>query len=86
MANWFLYKCPQDPLVAASYTSVSGAPACEDGPCLCAVYADNSSGFPVLTAALKDEMVTALVSLNGTTNVHMKCAPGGGCDSAPCCC
>ncbi|WP_144243337.1 hypothetical protein [Sphingobacterium sp. ML3W] len=71
--NWFKLT-GTDPSNPSHYTLVSSAPICIAPPQrLCAIYALNDgSGQPVITDALKNEMINALQNQVNTTNVLLE--------------
>jgi len=72
--SWFSLNPSGTPTQPSDYTLVSGTPSgCSGSNQICAVQANNNgSNQPVLTAALKDEMINALHSRTPSTNVQLK--------------
>ncbi|MFB2121227.1 hypothetical protein [Parapedobacter sp. 2B3] len=67
--KWFKYN--SGPATnPASYTEQTGTPSCGGDDLLCAIFAeDDTTGHPVLTQALKDEMLDAIAQGAPDTNV-----------------
>jgi len=73
MANsWFIYNEPGEP-APGSFTKVDGTPACEDGPRLCAIYAEvGDDNLPKITPTLRDWMIWSTVAWARSANVRMR--------------
>ncbi|MBE8719954.1 hypothetical protein [Sphingobacterium pedocola] len=67
---WFQFT-GSNPTEPADYT-LNPSPSCGGTDQICAVQADNAGGQPVLTEALKNEMIIALNNRNPSTNVQLK--------------
>jgi hypothetical protein len=75
--SWFILDPTGSPTVSSDYTLVTGPnppTGCNGTDQICAVQATpNSSGQePVLSAALKDEMINALHNRTASTNVKLR--------------
>ena len=62
MAFWFTFSgVPDDPNDPLNYTAVGSQPTtCTGTNQICAIYANNASGNPVITNELKSDMLIAL--------------------------
>jgi|GEM_PF-597105 len=72
---WFSLQPSGNPIQPSDYTLLTNPPTgCSGTNQICAVQATpNSSGQqPVLSAALKDEMIEALHNRTASTNVELK--------------
>ena len=69
---WFSLDDGGTPTQPSDYSLVS-SPSCDGSDQICAVQAnDNGSGQPILSNALKDEMINALHNRASSTNVQLK--------------
>ncbi|NJI73196.1 hypothetical protein HCX49_08260 [Sphingobacterium kitahiroshimense] len=63
-----------NPTQPSNYQLVGSTPppGCSGTNQICAIQATDNAGQPVLSAALKDEMILALHNRNASTNVQLK--------------
>lgn len=72
---WFSLQPSGNPIQPSDYTLVGTNPptGCDGIDQICAVQATTGAGnTPVLSAALKDEMINALHNRTASTNVQLK--------------
>jgi len=68
---WFNLNNPNAPGTPSSYSPV-GSPSCSGDQQICAINATASGSQPVITDALRNEMLTALNTHSSTSNVQLK--------------
>ncbi|GGH14624.1 hypothetical protein FAZ19_07315 [Sphingobacterium alkalisoli] len=70
---WFSLNPSGNPTQPNNYTLQSSQPSCSGEDQICALQANNNgSGQPVITDALKNEMIVALHSRTPSANVSLK--------------
>lgn len=72
---WFSLTPDESPTNPSNYTNVGNTrpTTCEGQDQICAIQAnDNGSGQPVLTDALKNDMISALHNRANNSNVSLK--------------
>lgn len=72
---WFQLIASGNPLERNDY-NIIGGPSCSGPNHICAIQAiANASNKPIITQALKDEMLLALHYRNSSTNVQLRTNP-----------
>ncbi|MEN5055155.1 hypothetical protein [Sphingobacterium kitahiroshimense] len=73
--SWFSLDSNGNPINPNDYQLESTPPTgCNGSDQICAVQATDNAGKPVLSPALKDEMITALHDRTPSTNVKLRTA------------
>jgi hypothetical protein len=69
---WFQLEPAGSPTDPQDYTLEPNPTGCIGTDQICAVQATDNAGHPVLSAALKDEMINALHNRTASTNVKLR--------------
>lgn len=70
---WFQLNTGGDPTIPSNYTPATGSPSCSGSGKICAVNANpGTGGNPVLTDALKNEMILSLHTGIAQPNVKLR--------------